>query len=191
MFPGAYNPPTVAHVAIARAALAWADEVVWILPEAFPHKEFEHTGFEERAAMLGKVVGDEPRFSFASSSAGLYADIGDEARAHFGAGPEIAILCGRDAARRVATWEYDTPGFYEAMLARYRLLVAARHGEYLPEPRYREMVLALEMPRTFDEVSSTEVRERLRVGGDWRSLVPEQLRDDVNRLYCQPPPSAR
>ena len=191
LFPGAYNPPTVAHVAIASAALAWADEVVWVLPGAFPHKAFEHTGFEDRAAMLRKVVASDPQFSFASSGAGLYADIGDEARAYYGGGPEIAILCGKDAAHRAATWKYDSPGFYEAMSAKYRLLVAARRGEYLPEPAHRERVMPLEMPGNFDEVSSSEVRERLRIGGDWRSLVPPELWDDVSRLYCQPPPSAR
>jgi nicotinic acid mononucleotide adenylyltransferase len=56
LFPGAWNPPTVAHLAIARAALNYADEVVWLLPRAFPHKTFDGANFEQRSRMLGEIA---------------------------------------------------------------------------------------------------------------------------------------
>ena len=58
LFPGAWNPPTVAHLAIARAALTWSDEVVWLLPRAFPHKSFDGAPFEDRLHMLRRIAGD-------------------------------------------------------------------------------------------------------------------------------------
>ena len=45
---GAFNPPTRAHLAMADAALAVVDEVLFTLPRAFPHKEFTRAEFETR-----------------------------------------------------------------------------------------------------------------------------------------------
>jgi nicotinate-nucleotide adenylyltransferase len=183
LFPGAFNPPTVAHLAIARAARQWAGEVLWTLPRAFPHKAFEGAGFDVRLAMLRRLLADEPGFSVAIASGGLYVEMADEARAFFGSGVEIGLLCGRDAAERIAAWDYGRPGVFEAMLERYPLLVAGRAGAYLPPPRHAERIISLVMDASFDDVSSTEVRRRLASGETWRHLVPETLADMVASAY--------
>ena len=56
LFPGAFNPPTVAHVAIALAAHTWASEVVWTLPRAFPHKGYEGADLHARLEMLRRLA---------------------------------------------------------------------------------------------------------------------------------------
>ena len=48
LFPAAWNPPTLAHLALAEAGLAFADEVLLVLPRVFPHKEFEQASFDLR-----------------------------------------------------------------------------------------------------------------------------------------------
>jgi nicotinate-nucleotide adenylyltransferase len=175
VFPGAFNPPTVAHVAIARAARTWAAEVVWTLPRAFPHKGFEGADLPMRLDMLLRLAADEPGMSVAVASGGLYVEIADEARQFFGAGLEIGLLCGRDAAERIAAWDYGTPGVFESMIERYPLLVAGRAGEYLPAPRHADRIIPLTMDPAFNEVSSTEVRRRIAAGEPWRHLVPESV----------------
>jgi nicotinate-nucleotide adenylyltransferase len=190
LFPGAWNPPTRAHLDIARAARALADEVVWVLPRAFPHKGFEGASFADRRRMLEALVesvGHEG-FSAAVSAGGLYAEIADEARTFFGPNAEIALLCGRDAAERMATWNYDTPGVFEEMLRRYRLLVAARHGEYEPAGHHSTRILKLPMEATWDDVSSSEVRRRIASGGDWQRLVPPDLAGMIAQLYPEKTP---
>jgi len=192
LFPGAWNPPTIAHLAIARAALGWADEVVWLLPRAFPHKSFEGATFEDRLRMLCGIAAIEPAFSVAIAEGGLFAEISDEAREFFGPSAEIGLLCGRDAAERIAAWDYGRPGVFENMLERYPLLVAARAGEYRPAPHHAGRVIALTMDACFDEVSSTEVRDRIRQGLPWRHLVPDPIAETVARVIAQPlPPSAK
>lgn len=52
VLPGAFNPVTVAHLALAQAALAEVDEVVFVLPRRFPHKEYTGAGMDSRAALL-------------------------------------------------------------------------------------------------------------------------------------------
>ncbi|HXJ42636.1 MAG TPA: hypothetical protein VNH18_25370, partial [Bryobacteraceae bacterium] len=183
IFPGAWNPPTVAHVAIARAALKWADEVVWMLPRTFPHKSFDGAAFEARREMLRSLAALEGGFSAAISDANLHFRMAAEAREAYGSGPEIGIISGRDAAERIATWDYGEPGVFERMLAEYPLLIAARRGEYTPDPQHADRILLLNLEQSFDEVSSTEIRKRVAEGGEWRHLVPEILIPQVASIY--------
>ncbi|MDE3199068.1 MAG: hypothetical protein KGN84_22150 [Acidobacteriota bacterium] len=183
LFPGAWNPPTVAHYAIARAALTWADEVVWVLPRAFPHKGFEGADFNRRLEMLKAIAGAQTGFSAAVSDAGLYIGIADEAREYFGPDAAIGLLCGRDAAERIATWDYGEPGVFDRMLERYLLLVASRGGHYAPASHHAERIVPLDMGTGFDEVSSTEVRDRIRRGEAWEHLAPAAIRDAIRAAY--------
>jgi nicotinate (nicotinamide) nucleotide adenylyltransferase len=184
LFPGAWNPPTRAHVEIARAARTYADELVWVLPRAFPHKEFDAVPFEARLRMLqGLNETGSTGFSVAVSRGGLYAEIADEAREFYGPGPDIALVCGRDAAERIATWDYGEPGVFDDLLHSYRLLVAARRGEYEPAEQHSGRIVRLPMEECWDEVSSSEVRRRIANGENWRDLVPQQIAELVWDLY--------
>lgn len=183
LFPGTWNPPTVAHVDIARTASNYADEVVWVLPRAFPHKGFEGADFEARRRMLEILARQSPGFSAAVSDGGLYAEIAGEAREHFGPRTEISLVLGRDAAERIAAWDYGAPGVFDDFVRRYRLLVAARRGEYEPAGNHRELISTLPMDISWDEVSSSEVRRRKGSGEDWRVLVPPAIIEIVQELY--------
>lgn len=169
LFPGAFNPPTVAHVEIARAALEWADEVVWVMARAMPHKGFEGADFAARCAMLCAVAEGDERFSAAVSEGGLFAEMAAEARESFGSGVEIGLVCGRDAAERVAGWEYERPGVFDDLLRQYRLLVADRTGDFQPAEQRRDRVTRLAVT---SDVSSTEVRRLRQAGLPWKHLVP-------------------
>jgi nicotinate (nicotinamide) nucleotide adenylyltransferase len=183
LFPGAWNPPTVAHLAIARAAFKWADEVVWVLPRAFPHKPFEGAGFDDRLRMLRLIAEGEPCFSVAVAEGGLYVEMAGEASDFYGPATKVGLLCGRDAAERIAAWDYGTPGVFDQMIQRYPLLVAGRAGAYLPAAHHARQVIVLPMEESFDEVSSTEVRARVRQGLGWRDLVPDAIAGMVEHLY--------
>jgi nicotinate-nucleotide adenylyltransferase len=183
LFPGAWNPPTVAHLEIANAARKHAGEVVWVLPRALPHKDFEGAPFDSRREILEILARQEPGFSVAVSAGGLYYEIADEAREFFGPEPEIALVCGRDAAERVASWDYGACGVFDDLLRRYRLLVASRTGDYEPAEHHKGRVVRLPLESSLDEVSSSEVRRRIARGEDWRPLVPPALAELVRRLY--------
>lgn len=175
VFPGAWNPPTVAHVAIAQAALQWADEVVWVLPRRFPHKTFEGASFETRCEMLGKLTRAYPQFSAAVSETNLHFQIADEAAGSYGTDTEIALVCGRDAVERIATWDYGRADVFEEMLARYPLLVAARLGDYRVPQHQAERIISLHLAGSFDDVSSSEIRHRVAGDLGWQHLVPDGL----------------
>ncbi len=183
LFPGAYNPPTVAHVEIARAALDWADEVVWILPRALPHKALDAADFAFRCQMLGQISNINDAFSVATTAGGLFAEIAAEGRDAFGPSPELALVCGRDAAERAATWEYGRPGVFDEFIAEYRLLVADRAGDFQPGHQANRIIRLNLRPGIAADVSSTEVRRRMEQGLPWEHLVPPAIAAVVRDRY--------
>lgn len=183
VFPGTFNPPTRAHVALARAALAQVGEVVFVLPHTFPHKTYEGASFEDRVRMLEAALEDNPRFSIAASRGGLFIEIARECREVYGPSAELFLLCGRDAAERIVGWDYGEPGEIQRQLSEYRLLVAPRQGGYEPPADLKAGVCLLEIEGGYDDVSATLVRERIRGGGEWESLVPPQIVETVRQVY--------
>jgi nicotinate-nucleotide adenylyltransferase len=180
---GAFNPLTRAHLALVDAGREVSDEVVCVVPRAYPHKSFEGAGFEDRLSMLQRAKG---RYEVAVTEGGLFIEIARELRR---ARPEaeLLFLCGRDAAERVLTWDYGTPGAVEQMLQEFGLLVAARQGEFTPPEHLRSRVRALRIADGFDDHSSTEVRRRIAAGEPWEHLVPENIVDLVRRIYFPRP----
>jgi nicotinic acid mononucleotide adenylyltransferase len=101
ILPGTFNPVTVAHLALAQAAASCVDEVLFVLPRVFPHKEYSGATFGERVELLCLALASFPHFSIAASDRGLFLDIADECRAVYGATVRLTFLCGRDAAERI------------------------------------------------------------------------------------------
>jgi nicotinate-nucleotide adenylyltransferase len=191
IFPGAWNPPTIAHAGIALAALNWArrngrGELVWILPAALPHKAYDGIAFSDRRRMIELLARSHPGFSAAISEGGLYSEIAEEARAFFGPATEIGLACGRDAADRIATWDYGASAddVFGQLVMKHPLLVAARAGEYEPPDRHRDCIVSLPLPN-LDDVSSTEVRRRIAAQAPWQHLVPPAIADVVAQLYSK------
>jgi nicotinate-nucleotide adenylyltransferase len=183
ILPGAFNPVTVAHLALARAALNRVDEVVFVLPRSFPHKEYTGAGIEARAALLLALAVDSASFSVACADGGLFIEIARECRVAYEGSVRVSMLCGRDAAERIVQWDYGVPGAIEKMIEEFGLLVATRRGEYAPPPSLAHAIGRLELDGEFDHVSASEVRQRIAAGDAWEHLVPAAVRDQVRRLY--------
>lgn len=178
---GTFNPPTRAHLALARAALAVVDEVLFVLPRALPHKSYGEVRFEERLAMLEIAVRNEPRFSIAASEGGLFIEIARECRAMYPPETRLIFICGRDAAERVVNWDYGEPGAFARMLQEFELLVAPRNGPYQPPAEMRAKIHSLEWD--CGDISATDVRERIQRGEPWAHLVPEAAVPMVRKKY--------
>ena len=93
------------------------------------------------------------------------------------------LLCGRDAAERIADWDYGKPGVFDEMLEKHRLLVAARAGEYVPPARHLRRIECIPLVPGTEDVSSSEVRRRIRDGEVWEHLVPPSIVTLVREFY--------
>lgn len=181
VLPGSFNPVTVAHMALARAALRHVDEVVFVLPRVFPHKNYQGATFAERVELLLLATAAEAAFSIAAADGGLFIEIARECREAYGDGVRLSFLCGRDAAERIVGWDYGRPGAVAEMLREFDLLVAGRNGAYEPPLEHAASVQAIEVG--CDEVSATEARERIGRGEGWEELVPPEIRERVREIY--------
>jgi nicotinate-nucleotide adenylyltransferase len=183
ILPGTFNPVTIAHLALAKAALSSVDEVVFVLPRAFPHKHYTGATFRQRLDMLAAALTGQPRISVAASERGLFAEIAGECRLAYGPDVRLTFLCGRDAAQRIVSWDYGRLGAFAEMLAGFDLLVAARAGEYIPPKELAGFISSLTLQGSFDHVSATEVRQRIARGEPWEHLVPEAIGQQIRTCY--------
>jgi len=181
ILPGAFNPVTIAHLALAHAALPVVDEVVFVLPRALPHKDYSGASLVERARILLTALSGEDRMSVGISSGGLFVDIAAECREAYGPDVRLSFLCGADAAERIASWDYGDPGAFDRMMGQFDLLVAERGGAFALPHR------ALQLDQDYTHVSATDVRERILRGEQWEHLVPPTAREHVRRIYAAGP----
>jgi nicotinate (nicotinamide) nucleotide adenylyltransferase len=182
---GAFNPPTVAHVALVAAARNDVDEVLCVLPRAFPHKPYTGATLAERIEMIEAVAWPSIPLSIGVTDGGLLIEIARECRAAYGQRVELLFICGRDAAERIVNWDYGEPDAFNHMLEEFGLLVAARGGEYAPPSHLAGRIRALPANPAIESVSSTDIRERIRRGEPWEHLAPESIVERINRIYSR------
>jgi nicotinate (nicotinamide) nucleotide adenylyltransferase len=183
VFPGSFNPPTIAHLELANAALHAVDEVVFVLPRSFPHKEYTGTTLDQRVRLLLDALAVEPRFSVAITEGGLFVEVARECRAVYGENIGLSFLCGRDAAERIASWNYGRSEAWPEMLKEFDLLVAPRAGEYAPDPDQLGSFRQIAIDPRCELISASEVRRRIASGEPWEHLVPEAIHAQVREYY--------
>lgn len=183
ILPGTFNPVTVAHLALAEAGRRHCGEVLFVLPRVFPHKPYSGATLQQRLDLLRTALGSDGGFSLAVAEGGLFAEIADECRHAYGPEVRLSFLCGRDAAERIAGWDYGSPGAFLDMLRRFDLLVARRNGEFTPASEIAAGMERLDLSPEIEIVSATEVRTRLARGQAWEHLVPEGVRAQVREIY--------
>jgi nicotinate (nicotinamide) nucleotide adenylyltransferase len=179
---GSFNPPTIAHLDLANAAGLHVDEVLCVVPRALPHKEYFGATLEQRVEMLLLAELAVPH-SIASSDKGLFIDIARECRTHYDSHTRLYLICGRDAAERILTWDYGRTGVVEELLDELELLVAPRDGEFQVPAEFKQRIRLLDLRGQHDSVSSSEVRERIARGEPWEYLVPPPIVEKVREIY--------
>lgn len=185
LLPATFNPITIAHLELARAALTHVEQAILVLPRVLPHKDYSGAGFAPRLLILQEVVRQEPRLGLAVSEGGLFAEIAREFREAVGKTSPLWFVCGRDAAERIAGWNYGRPGAFAEMMRDFGLLVAGRDGDYLPPEAFASSIRTLALSESCADVSATLVREKIERGKAWEDLVPEAARKLVQRFYGQ------
>ena len=190
VMPGAFNPPTIAHLQLAGEARDQhqLDQVVFLLPRAFPHKHYGDTDFDQRLDMLRAATADDPTFAIASSGGGLFIEVARDCRETCGSGVDVFILCGRDAAERAVSWDYGDVPTFRRQLDEFQMLVASRAGAYQTPQENECRIHTIQMPPSFGAVSSSAVREAIQTGTPWQTLVPPALLDHIlaEGLYRRP-----
>jgi len=180
ILPAAFNPPTIAHIALAETAREQfgLDQVALVLPKTLPHKRLDREDFDRRLRWLASLVANQDAWLAASAERGLVVDIVREFREQVSAGVELFVISGRDAAERFAAWDYGDAASFDEQLRHFQLLVGSRNGAYRVEPRHSRRIHSFAISTEYNRVSATAVRDQLDL-----KTVPEAIRDSVKKAF--------
>ncbi|HLI53942.1 MAG TPA: hypothetical protein VKU88_06440 [Acidimicrobiales bacterium] len=164
-YPGSFDPPTVAHLALAEAARRQVrlERVDLVLSRQPLGKDRRGPSVEERAAVLEKVAAARPWLGVRIVEARLVADV---------AAGYDAVIMGADKWAQVVdpAWYGGSAERRDQALARLpRVLVAPRDGSPPPDG-LPEGALVLELHAGHAGVSSTLAR-----AGRSEWVLPEAL----------------
>ncbi len=190
VIPGAYNPPTRAHLALAKSALEHGlERVLFSLGTVTIDKPESGLRLEERVHLLVQVAARERGFGVVLVNRGLYAEQAEALRRSFPEIERLVFVVGMDKVAQIFDTRYylDRDRALGALFERAGLLVAARGAldqaalrRLLQEPPARPFARRiewLELDPELREVSATAVRERLARG----DMASEWLPPPVER----------
>jgi hypothetical protein len=161
-YPGSFNPPTVAHLAVAEAAVRAAGLVrldLVLSRVALGKEDLARPSVEERAEVLRAVAATRPWLGVVVTDRRLIVEI---------AAGYDAVVVGADKWRQVLdpAWYGDDLAARDAAVAALpRVLVAPRGGDH------PEGVELLDVPEDHHEVSASAVRDGRPEARGW--VLPE------------------
>jgi nicotinate-nucleotide adenylyltransferase len=163
-YPGTFDPPTIAHLAIAEAALRQCRlDRLDLVVNAMPIEKAGAQPVDERIALLDAIAANRPWLGVARTEHRLIADIA--------AGYDVLVLGADKWAQVVDPEYYASAAERDAAVARLpRLAVAPRGGLPLPDGC---IVLDVDLPN----VSSTAARS-----GRHELVAPEVKEAVLSRL---------
>ena len=165
VFPGSFNPPTTAHLAISEAVVKQhgLDVLVWSVSRvALAKEDVQRPRLADRIAVLEDVAGPIDWLEISLTDAQLLSDIG--------AGFEVIVM-GADKWQQIHDPVYygNDPARRDASLAALpTVAIAARPPHDCPAE------LVLELPDWVGTVSSTQARTT-----DPALMAPEAARFDA------------
>lgn len=186
IFGGTFDPPHLGHLLVAIDAFeALAlDRLVFVPTGRQPLKADVTTApGAARLAMTRRLVGDDARFAVDAMEIerdGLSFTI-DTLHAFAARDPEAEryFLLGADAWRSFPRWRSP-----DEIMRLATVVVLTRGGEPIG-PAASGLRAPRVLPTRRIDISSTEIRSRIRAGLSLRGFVPEAVRDyiEANGLY--------
>jgi nicotinate-nucleotide adenylyltransferase len=172
---GTFDPPHIAHLILAEQAREQvALDEVWFIPAGDPWRKASRdvTPAAHRLAMTRLAIEGVQGFvvddcEIRRDGPTYTVDTLQELRDRIDENDELFLLLGEDALADVPNWHEP-----ERLADHAYIVVAPREGAHGPEtlPFDPMRVVRIEMP--FVDVSSTDLRQRARLGRSLRFFVP-------------------
>lgn len=161
-YPGSFNPPTIAHLAVAQAAQRQAGLVrldLVVSRSALGKEDLSVPSVEQRLEVLRAVASTRPWLGVAGTNGQLIVDIAEDF--------DVVVL-GADKWAQVQdpAWYGGSTELRDAAVRRLpRVLVAPRAGEHPLD------VELLDLPDDLHPVSASAIRDGHPIAQDW--MLPE------------------
>ena len=175
LFGGAFNPIHNGHMAVARTAIEemQLDKLIFIPTGNAPHKEETEISREDRYNMLSEAISGEEKmtvsdYELKSEKVNYSADTTEYFKSVYPE-DELYFIIGDDSYNQLDTWREP----HRIMVAS-TLLVFPREGARVEKP-------AIALPMKIVEISSSDIREKIKMGKDCRNLLPKRVFDYIIR----------
>ena len=186
IFSGSFNPLTVAHIKMVEEARErfQLDELLLLLAKANVDKDVFGWPLAGRILTLKRYAEEQNDVSIGISSHGRYIDKVMALKAVYPAETASHFIVGYDTLVRIFDPKYYTDVQIELqhLFSQCSFIVANRDDadietikQFLDQPilqPYSASVACLLLPDFYAEVSSTEVRQRIKQGENISHLVP-------------------
>ena len=175
---GTFNPIHIAHLILAEEALSKLklDKVVFVPTYIPPHKNVEgNVKPKDRLEMVELAIADNGSFEVStfeldSKKRSYSIDTLKEFRRVYGASTKLFFITGSDLLKDLFSWK-DVNEIFKMS----KFIVANRPGYPVEDvPDGVETVVITPI-----EVSSEDIRKRLKEGRSIRYLVPEKVRQYI------------
>ncbi len=181
---GTFNPVHIGHLLLAQESVEelGLDKLVFLPSYIPPHKSrAELINPEDRFNMLliairGNPIFEVSRLEIEKRGTSYSVESLKEFRNLYGVEAELFFVTGSDSLKELPTWK-DLNGIFRMA----KFVVAERAGYSLEGVPEEANIISI--PRV--EISSSEIRERVRENSPIRYLVPDGVREYIekNRLY--------
>jgi nicotinate-nucleotide adenylyltransferase len=182
---GTFNPIHIGHLILAEEAI-WKltlDKVIFVPTYIPPHKEIEDSpNAQDRLEMVRLAIEGNPNFEVSSievdaKKTSYSIDTLRAFKGIYGDETKLSFLTGSDSLKDLFSWK-DVEEIFKIS----KFVVAKRPGypiEHIPKEVETVVITPI-------EVSSMDIRRRLKEGRSIRYLVPEKAREYIARkkLYA-------
>ncbi len=173
LYGGAFNPVHNGHMAVARAAIdaAKLDLLIFIPTGNAPHKkETQISRYDRYNMLLAATEGEEKMivsdYEINREEVNYSADTVEYFKSVYPE-DELFFIVGDDSYNKFDSWYQP-----HRILENATLLVFPREGAEVKAP-------ALAVPMEKVEVSSSNIREKIKMGKDCRNLLPKKVFDYI------------
>ena len=184
LFGGTFDPVHAGHLIIAQSVLEelGLDTVLFIPSAHPPHKQSDIMfSPEERFSMLARAIQGNPRFRVSDiemnrQGPSYTIDTIREIKSTLSADTALSFIIGRDNLFEISAWKEPL-----AIIGECRIIVADRPvGAADPIPDWlADSIVLVRVPLI--EISSSDIRARIRTGRSIRYLVPDAVHDMIVR----------
>ena len=198
IFGGSFDPIHNGHLHLAEEArcMAKLDQVLFIPTWISPFKQdSDPASCQQRLDMVRIATSSNPSFAVSDmeirrEAVSYTADTLKRCREMMGEDTRLYFITGTDTFLTIEKWYHA-----EEILTQYSFIIGSRPG-YREEDlidviervreRYGTDVLKIEIPRL--EISSSDIRDSIRIGKSVRYLLPDPLLHYIERhqLYLDP-----
>ena len=204
VFPGSFNPPTLAHLAMLREARVYAEKCIggrWQVYAALSRQIVDKETVErmtllDRVLLLERVLASHVSHAgVVLLNRGLYVEQAQGIRAAFPQVRRLTFLVGFDKIVQILDPRYYTErdSALRELFALAQLLVAPRGSDGEQELRelltrsenrpFASFIRLLPLEGRYRDISSTEART-----ADASTILPREARDFIQRTRPYAPP---